>query len=1074
MRNSTIRLDLSPFARFLEAYSGIFFIHHPWAGFVILCMTFWVPNIGAHGLIAGLVGWSVMTLINRSSRRYSQAHVSGAMIVNCILIGLFLGVLYKLSTQSLLLLTVLCVNTGFIYLFLDSILSPQRLPVLSIPFSISASIVLSSRLRFSNLEWFFPYHWENRWGFETGVSLLDYGLKSLSSIIFIPNTSVGILLLGVFLLYSRIQSLVILVCIGISYALDSIYYIHNPNDVVPWINFNLILFSLSIGGFFLTPGLPSLLVTSVSLVFCFFSFEFFISVWSERPEWIHSLPYALCCLSTIVITRRFFPQLLNRYLHTPPELSLDLTDLRQSRFGIDPIILDVPLKGSVSILQGFSGKWTHQGQFKYALDFVIKNGNGKTHRGEGLESEDYFVYGQKVLAPCSGWVESVENGRPDQKVAFIDECQNWGNHILLRTVGGFFVLLAHLRVGSVRLRPGDPVYLGQELAEVGNSGYSPEPHLHLQVQKAALLGSETLPFHLEPYAIGKKIEFYSVPIMGQVMERLRESKSLQYAMNFRVGDRLMFDKYVQGNKTGSVSFEIGLEPVTGRWHLQDEKGGSLSFWRDSKHFYFYDLICGPQSDLKLMLAALPMVPLTYGQVYRWSDHLPSNVHFRGVKRILFEVSRFLKWGKRPKKALYRMSADGMRVNGRVIYGNKLTRTEVVVDPKSGIRSIVVGQIKLLRVLLFLLLVGGLSASQVWAKEIHERPLTAMEKANQLIKDGKLKEAIAAYDKIYWTDFLNSNDALFYIIYCQDRAGDVLAAQKNIAYLKLNQLPLEKKSVIYQIQLKTYEPPSVRTDFFSLAGSGGGVVFAGSSIYRAGTFYGFNGSWTGLDHRLDLGYNQLQLIRIENVDFRQEQFSAGFGFNLGQGAGARLSWIKLWNNDPQTNTASIYSLGLSYSGKKFVSSLVSEMIFSSYPSYVPGGLQVLQAGLGGTFRVGTSAASSTYLTIKGVAMRPATLQMNSDSQLNQNYFFGQLAMSFVFARSTYGIGGWYGRQLFAVDSEGPVVFNVQLERNWGLKGSYNYALGAAVQMGIFASTDAFREDFGSAQSFSGGGALNIFF
>jgi murein DD-endopeptidase MepM/ murein hydrolase activator NlpD len=47
--------------------------------------------------------------------------------------------------------------------------------------------------------------------------------------------------------------------------------------------------------------------------------------------------------------------------------------------------------------------------------------------------------------------------------------------------GGPFVLVAHLRKDSVRIGVGDLVEAGQVLGEVGNSGNSTQPHVHVQV-----------------------------------------------------------------------------------------------------------------------------------------------------------------------------------------------------------------------------------------------------------------------------------------------------------------------------------------------------------------------------------------------------------------------------------------------------------------------------------------------------------------------------------------------------------------------------------------------------------------
>ena len=57
-----------------------------------------------------------------------------------------------------------------------------------------------------------------------------------------------------------------------------------------------------------------------------------------------------------------------------------------------------------------------------------------------------------------------------------------GNHVVLDLGDGVHAVLAHLRRGSVRVRPGDRVAAaGQPLAACGNSGNSSEPHLHFQL-----------------------------------------------------------------------------------------------------------------------------------------------------------------------------------------------------------------------------------------------------------------------------------------------------------------------------------------------------------------------------------------------------------------------------------------------------------------------------------------------------------------------------------------------------------------------------------------------------------------
>ena len=57
-----------------------------------------------------------------------------------------------------------------------------------------------------------------------------------------------------------------------------------------------------------------------------------------------------------------------------------------------------------------------------------------------------------------------------------------GNVVVIELDNGLFVVLAHLRHGTVQVSEGDLVREGDPLALLGNSGNTTMPHLHLQVQ----------------------------------------------------------------------------------------------------------------------------------------------------------------------------------------------------------------------------------------------------------------------------------------------------------------------------------------------------------------------------------------------------------------------------------------------------------------------------------------------------------------------------------------------------------------------------------------------------------------
>ncbi|HYY72562.1 MAG TPA: M23 family metallopeptidase [Candidatus Bathyarchaeia archaeon] len=122
---------------------------------------------------------------------------------------------------------------------------------------------------------------------------------------------------------------------------------------------------------------------------------------------------------------------------------------------------------------------------RYALDIVRLNRFG--YRARGIyprELKAYAIFHDILYSPCEGVVTAVVNDLPDLPPGEMDPKQMAGNHIVIQCDGAdTFVCLAHLAQGSVCVRPGDTVTVGQRLAQVGNSGNTSEPHLHIQVKR---------------------------------------------------------------------------------------------------------------------------------------------------------------------------------------------------------------------------------------------------------------------------------------------------------------------------------------------------------------------------------------------------------------------------------------------------------------------------------------------------------------------------------------------------------------------------------------------------------------
>lgn len=123
-----------------------------------------------------------------------------------------------------------------------------------------------------------------------------------------------------------------------------------------------------------------------------------------------------------------------------------------------------------------------RGQSK-ALDiFRVTPLGFHTNGWQPTDPARYTTFGVPVLSPCRGDVALVVDGLEDMPVPQMDRNHMAGNHIAI-DCGGFFLILAHLRQGSIVVATGDRVKTGDVLGQMGNSGNSSQPHLHLHAQR---------------------------------------------------------------------------------------------------------------------------------------------------------------------------------------------------------------------------------------------------------------------------------------------------------------------------------------------------------------------------------------------------------------------------------------------------------------------------------------------------------------------------------------------------------------------------------------------------------------
>ncbi|SEW53106.1 peptidoglycan DD-metalloendopeptidase family protein [Chitinophaga arvensicola] len=128
---------------------------------------------------------------------------------------------------------------------------------------------------------------------------------------------------------------------------------------------------------------------------------------------------------------------------------------------------------------------------KNAFDIVVNNPQGRSFNANGKTNEDYYAFGRPIIAPCDAEVVLAVDGVKDNVPGELNPMYVGGNSVVLRTVNNEYILLAHLKQYSTKVKQGDRVKRGQQLGLCGNSGNSSEPHLHFHIQSVENVNKAT-------------------------------------------------------------------------------------------------------------------------------------------------------------------------------------------------------------------------------------------------------------------------------------------------------------------------------------------------------------------------------------------------------------------------------------------------------------------------------------------------------------------------------------------------------------------------------------------------------
>ncbi len=187
-----------------------------------------------------------------------------------------------------------------------------------------------------------------------------------------------------------------------------------------------------------------------------------------------------------------------------------------------------PVKGTwfMRALPGVESHHRLNAATEFAVDFFKLDREGRAVVGDRVDTNNYPGYGQPVFAAAAGVVVHVESTAVQDRSAFLpregESPKDRGRRLqdmmmqafqenARRAAGGNLVTIrhevdgyaeyssyGHLKSGSILVQAGDVVESGQQIAAVGDTGDSPEVHLHFQVNAAPdAFTSKSIPFSFE-------------------------------------------------------------------------------------------------------------------------------------------------------------------------------------------------------------------------------------------------------------------------------------------------------------------------------------------------------------------------------------------------------------------------------------------------------------------------------------------------------------------------------------------------------------------------------------------------
>ena len=612
----------------LKPYSAILFLNNKIAGGIIFAIMFINPSVAISGIAAIFFTLLFSRLLNMTDEYLSQ----GFYIYNSLLVGMGIGYIFMPSPVSIVLIAVASAFTFMFAFMLNRFFSTYKIPILSLPFSIVTMFLYLASLKYSSL---FSTLINNATLYDIELPLVLSGFfKSFGTIFFLPNNIAGILLLLLVFYFSRIIFIMAIVGFYFGVMFHSFLIGSFDQALLNPYSFNYILTAIALGGIFLLPTLKNFLLSLIGVAISVVLTDAIAIMFNYYAIPVFTIPFNLTVISFIFILSIIYYKEFNYNIQATPEKSLSRYLSNVFRFGEVFTKIAVPFVGKWSVYQEFDDEWTHKGEYRYAYDFIQLQ-DSKSYTSEGDYCTDYYCFGKSVVSPITGYVVDSRSDLIDNHIGDVDRVNNWGNYIIIRSDLGFYIKVCHLMQYSVIPKIGEFISVSQVIAKCGNSGYSPQPHIHLQVQYLGLLGGFTKEFCFKEYYQDNRLIFNATPSKGSELSSVIADKSVSSRLSFVLDDIFSYKVYENELFKESVEFVVKMNAL-GEFFLEDKALNRLYFYSDDIQFYFYNYE-GETSYLKWLFILAPRFPFINKEKITFIDYLPINLVKSRVEIIGIEL-----------------------------------------------------------------------------------------------------------------------------------------------------------------------------------------------------------------------------------------------------------------------------------------------------------------------------------------------------------------------------------------------------------------------------------------------------